>query len=321
MEQASPSALIVQPRTALRRIRLRIAVLSCALALLGLTGWPSAQAEGQVVRATRQNPPPAQPGHNILAVQQAVWHQKVDSLAPQRPGLIDVYGLVFSPFADGDVFLRESSMVAALLAERFDARGRVVHLANHPTTVSTHPWATPLNLERAVDAMAARMDRDHDLLVVYLTSHGARDFRLAAANGAMPAEPLSPVDLRRILDKSGIRNRVLIVSACYSGGWVAPLAGNATLVMTAADADHSSYGCGKRSELTFFGRAVFHEQLRTTRSFEKAFAQAVPLIREREIAAGKSDGFSNPQISVGDKIRPVLQSLEQRLEGAGEPGG
>jgi hypothetical protein len=65
--------------------------------------------------------------------------------------------------------------------------------------------------------------------------------------------------------------------------------------------------------LTFFGRAVFDEQLRETHSFEKAFASAVPVIRQREVEAGKPDGFSNPQIQVGEKIRPVLMAVEERL--------
>ena len=84
--------------------------------------------------------------------------------------------------------------------------------------------------------------------------------------------------------------------------------------MTAADAEHTSYGCGHRSELTFFGRAMFDEALRKTRSFEAAFVEAVPVIKQREIDAGKEDGFSNPQIRVGEGIRPVLDRLSQRLE-------
>jgi hypothetical protein len=58
---------------------------------------------------------------------------------------------------------------------------------------------------------------------------------------------------------------------------------------------------------------VFGEQLRKTHSFEQAFAAAVPVIRQREVEAGKPDGFSNPQISVGERIRPFLKALEQRL--------
>jgi hypothetical protein len=112
-----------------------------------------------------------------------------------------------------------------------------------------------------------------------------------------------------MLDEAGIRNRVIAVSACYSGGWIEPLRNEDTLVMTAADADHTSYGCGSRSDLTYFGRAVFDEQLRKTKSFEDAFRAAVPVIRQREIEAKKDDGFSNPQIFVGREIHALLDEL------------
>jgi len=253
-----------------------------------------------------------------MEAQQALWQRNVTAIAAERAGVVDVYGLVFAPYAAEDVFLRESTMVSGVLADRFDAGGRVIHLLNHAGTAATHPWATPLNLQRAIEALSQRMDRDNDVLVVYLTSHGARDFKLAASHWPLEVAPLSPADLRAALDKAGIRNRVIAVSACYSGGWVDALADDNTLVMTAADATHTSYGCGHLSELTFFGRAVFDEQLRTTRSFEQAFARAVPVIQQREIDAGKDDGFSNPQIRVGANIGPVLRALEQRL--AGPPG-
>ena len=246
--------------------------------------------------------------------QQALWATKVNALAPQRDGVAEVYGLVFAPYAAEDVFKRESTLVTDILNQRFDAQGRVLHLLNHGATTQSHLWATPQNAERAIQALAERMDKDNDVLVVYLTSHGGSDFKLAASHWPLDVEPLTPQLLRTALDKAGIRNRVIAVSACYSGGWVAPLAGDNTLVMTAADATHTSYGCGRLSELTYFGRAMFDEQLRKTRSFEQAFANAVPLIKQREIDAGKDDGFSNPQISVGSGIRPLLRTLEQRLE-------
>lgn len=296
----------------------RVGVLALGLAaLFGLTAWqfPDRPWQEELAQASQeeQGPPRLELSQGLFEDQQALWEKTIQALAPERAGVVDVYGLVFSPFADGDVFLRESTMVAQLLAERFDAQSRVAHLANHPLTARTHPWATPANLERAIDAVAARMDREKDVLVVYLTSHGARDFRLAAANGPLQVDPLSPAELRSALDRAGVRHRVIAVSACYAGGWIAPLASDTTLIMTAADATHTSYGCGRLSELTFFGRALFDEQLRKTHSFEQAFAAAVPVIRQREIEARKDDGFSNPQISVGEKIRPVLRELEQRL--------
>ena len=105
------------------------------------------------------------------------------------------------------------------------------------------------------------------------------------------------------------------ISACYSGSWIAPLADDDALLMTAADAEHTSYGCGRLSPLTFFGRAMYDELLRTqTRSFTEAHAKARELILQREQEAGKDDGYSNPQISVGSRIAPMLEALRQRLE-------
>ncbi|WP_298209371.1 C13 family peptidase [Acidovorax sp.] len=257
----------------------------------------------------------------VFEGQQALWLRQMDALAPERPGVVDVYGLVFAPYADENVFRRESTMVSTLLQERFDAQGRVLHLLNHAETAQTHAWATPENLRRAVAVLAARMDREHDVLVVYMTSHGAKDHALAASHWPLQVEPATPEMLRAVLDEAGIHNRVIAVSACFSGGWIEPLATDSTLIMTAADATHTSYGCGRMSELTFFGRAVFNEQLRQTHSFTEAFAKAVPLIAQREVEAGKADGFSNPQIRVGAQIAPVLQALEQRLGAIGVEAG
>ncbi len=246
--------------------------------------------------------------------QEALWQKTAQELPPQRPGVTDVYGIVFAPYAREDVFMRESAMVADVIGKRFDAAGRVVQLVNNNATTQNLAWATPLNLERAITAAAARMDLENDVLLVYLTSHGASDFKLSADHWPLTVEQVTPAMLRQALDRAGIRNRVIAVSACYSGGWVEPLAGDGTLVMTAADATHTSYGCGRLSPLTFFGRAVFDEQLRKTHSFEQAFDAAVPIIRQREIDGKKTDGFSNPQIRVGASIRPLLDGLAQKLD-------
>jgi hypothetical protein len=288
------------------------------MACTGVSIWQFDQRAWQEDYSSRSKADADKPrlrlSQRVFEEQQALWQTKINALAPQRDGVIDVYGLVFAPYASEDVFKRESTLAADILNQRFDAQGRVLHLLNHGATTQSHLWATPQNAERAIQALASRMDKDNDVLVVYLTSHGGSDFKLAASHWPLDVEPLTPQLLRAALDKAGIRHRVIGVSACYSGGWVAPLASEHTLVMTAADANHTSYGCGRLSDLTFFGRAMFDEQLRNTHSFEQAFANAVPLIKQREIDAGKDDGFSNPQISVGPGIRPILKSLEQRLD-------
>src|SRR5438552_5826581 len=253
----------------------------------------------------------------VMERQPAVLASALQRLAPQRAGVVDLYAITFAPYAEEDVFRREVDLVDTLMRERFDAHGRTVQLLNHRDTALERPWATGLNLQRAIARIATLMDRDEDILFIHLTSHGAANGQLSASLRPMELEPVTPAALKRWLAEAGVRYSVISVSACYSGSWIAPLAGDGTLVMTAADADHTSYGCGHKSELTFFGRAMYAEQLRhSTRSFERAHAAAREVIRQREVEAGKDDGYSNPQIAVGAGIRERLARLEARLSGA-----
>jgi hypothetical protein len=264
-----------------------------------------------------QNAAPQQELHltqELMERQPQLLAQRLQDVQPQRPGVVDLYAVGFAPYADEDVFRRESDMVMEVMAQRFDADGRSLQLVNHVETTEQWPWATPLNLQRSIQYLASIMDPDEDVLFLHLTSHGAYDGELAADFWPMEVASITPDDLKAWLDEAGIRHRVISVSACYSGSWIAPLADDNTLIMTAADAEHTSYGCGRKSELTYFGRAMYDEQLRSsTLSFEEAHAAARTVIKEREEKAGKNDGYSNPQISVGTAIRSRLATLQTRL--------
>jgi hypothetical protein len=265
-------------------------------------------------RAKADTPEPLRLTQELMELQPRLLDEKLQAIAAQRPGIVDVYAITFAPYAEEGVFRRESDLVASVMQERFGAAGRSIELINHPDTARQWPWATPLNLKRAIQRAAQRMDRDEDVLFIHLTSHGARSGQLAAWFWPLTIDPVTPQLLKGWLDEAGVRHRVISVSACYSGSWIEPLSDPDTLVMTAADADHTSYGCGSGSTLTYFGRAMFDEQLRHTWSFEKAHAAARTVIEQREHEAGKSDGFSNPQIRVGERIRERLSMLEAQQQ-------
>jgi len=255
-------------------------------------------------------PEPFRLTQELTELQPQLLQTRLQALGAGRPGKVDLYAVTFAPYAPDEVFHKESEMVAALMQERFGSGGKTVQLVNHQSTARDWPWATPLNLQRTIQRIAQQMNRDEDVLFIHLTSHGARNGQLSADFWPLSVDSVTPSLLKGWLDEAGIRWRVISVSACYSGSWIEPLAGPGTLVMTAADADHTSYGCGRGSSLTYFGRAMFDEQLRRTRSFEEAHAAARTLIEERERLAGKSDGFSNPQIRVGEGIRGQLAKME-----------
>jgi hypothetical protein len=253
---------------------------------------------------------------DVVEAQGPLLDEKLAALKPQRPGIADMYTITFAPYAGEEVFRRESRMVSEVMAKRFNAAGRGLQLLNHRDNVDDMVWATPTNLERAIAGVAQKMDLDEDVLFIHLTSHGASNGELAADFWPLDVEPVTPQDLKQWLDDAGIKHRVISISACFAGAWVAPLAGEDTLVMTASDASHTSYGCGSKSPLTFFGRAMYDEQLRnTTLSFEEAHAAARKIIDQREKEAGKDDGYSNPQIKVGGRIRAYLEKMRMRLGG------
>ena len=123
---------------------------------------------------------------------------------------------------------------------------------------------------------------------------------------------VSPDDLARMLDETGIKWRVVTVSACYSGGFIETLKNANSLILTASRADRNSFGCSNERKFTYFGKAYFDQQLRRELSFIEAFHKATEVIEEWETADDLTP--SVPQIHVGDAIGAKLDALERRLK-------
>ena len=61
------------------------------------------------------------------------------------------------------------------------------------------------------------MDPDEDVLFLYLTSHGSKDHRLSADFWPLDLRDVDPAMLKRMLDKAGIRRRVIRIRKRHSG--------------------------------------------------------------------------------------------------------
>jgi hypothetical protein len=136
----------------------------------------------------------------------------------------------------------------------------------------------------------------------------------------MQLQQLTPTALARVLNDSGIKWKIIVISACFSGGFIEPLKDDHTLIITAADDSHQSFGCAYDSDFTWFSKAYFDQALRSTFSFTEAFGLARTAITERE--QGRGLGASNPQMVVGAAMKGKLESLARRFEaqGAANPG-
>ncbi len=211
----------------------------------------------------------------------------VHAIGDARKVSVVSYGL----FGDQGVFRNEATGAAQVVASRF---------GSGPINVQYNSKkggdATIEALARSVQAAASEIDAENDVLFLILTSHGSRD-GLAVKAGRL-TQTLTPPNLADMLTRTSVRHKVVVISACYSGIFLPRLANPDMLVTTAADADHSSFGCQDHAKWTYFGDAFFNVALRHAKSLKNAFDVARGLIRARELRAHLMAG--------GENVQPLL---------------
>lgn len=240
-------------------------------------------------------------------VDQAALARALNALQPQRPGVTDLYVVGFAGDASDDVFRNETLYLRQLFEQRFDARGRVVTLVNNPDNLGEQPYAPLATYDNLYDTLAAigkRMDRKEDALLLFVTTHGTEDHTLYVQVDQDEEDFISPQDLRQALDDAGIGNRIIVLSACYSGGFIPALRSPDTLILTAARADRPSFGCGNTSNATYFGQAWLIDAMNRSDDPLAAFDMARTAITAREKQEGELPSL--PQQSLGKRIAPVL---------------
>lgn len=259
-------------------------------------------------RWPRNAPTPEQ----VVYAQGNLLDQEIAKLKSRTPGKVNLYAIVFAGDGSQNVFRNEAEYFERLFTRRFGAAGHVLVLENNPASLSTRPLATWSNLEDALDAVAAKMDPGRDILLVYLTTHGSEDHTLLVDMDPLPLDQIGADNLAGILAEHPFKYKVVVVNACYSGGFIPSLKGPGTMIITAARSDRSSFGCGEQSQLTWFGHAFLVDALNKTDDFRRAFALARGEVAQWE----KRDRYepSDPQISVGSGIAAQLAAWRKGFE-------
>jgi hypothetical protein len=203
----------------------------------------------------------------------------------------------FGLFGDQGVFRREATGAAKVVADRFGS-GTV----NVQYNSKKGGGATIEALAMSLQVAANGMDAENDVLFLILTSHGSRE-GLAVKAGRL-TQTLTPSNLADMLARTSVRYKVVVISACYSGVFIPRLANPDVLVITAADANHPSFGCQDKAKWTYFGDAFFNVALRRARSLKEAFVVARALVRKRELREQFEP--SNPLMAGGANVQPLL---------------
>jgi hypothetical protein len=248
-----------------------------------------------------------------LYQQSGLLAKSIADLAPRSADRINLYLLAVGGDGKQEVFRREVEFVKAQFDRDFGTQSRSMALVNSRNTVEQLPMATVTSIRESINGIANRMDKEKDILFLYLTSHGSKTHELTLDQNGMDLRSLGATQLASLLKESGIRWKVIVVSACYSGGFIAPLKDDHTMIITASRADRTSFGCADENDFTYFGKAFFHDALPQSASFDAAFIKAKTLVAQREAADFSENGkvdkedHSEPQMHTAAPIRRQLE--------------
>jgi hypothetical protein len=218
----------------------------------------------------------------------------------------EAFFLGFAGVGNEKVFAGEIDLAARTLGERFEFASRQVRLINDERDLERSPLATVSGLRYALRGIAARMRPDRDVLFLSISSHGSPDGIIAVSNSGLPLKDLDDQDLADALRDSGIEWRVIVISACYAGAFIDSLRDARTIVITAAAADRTSFGCSNDRDLTYFGEAFYRDALPKARSLRAAFEQAKAALAAREQREKVTP--SEPQAFFGAEIERKLDA-------------
>ena len=268
---------------------------------------PDLWAAPEVEEAAADTDSHADP-ETLLFEQSMRIDQALAAIRPDASANPKAFFLGFAGVGEQKVFAQEIGLASRVLSERYAMDDRVLSLINDERDLERTPLASVSGLKYALRGLAARMNLDRDVLFLAISSHGTQDPAIAVSNSELPLNDLTDEDLAEALSDSGIKWRVIIISACYAGGFIDSLKDPRTIVITAAAADRTSFGCSNDADLTYFGEAFYRDALPEARSLRDAFEKAKSAVAMRERRERVDP--SRPQAYFGAEMEAKLAAMK-----------
>lgn len=237
--------------------------------------------------------------------QQAALNKELDSVQASDPKKIELYSLVVAAYGTQEVFRRESVFIENLFSTQYQNRSTAIYLTNSQRSLDEKPFATSTGIKQSIERLAEKMDKENDIFFLYVTSHGSKDKKISLNHNGLGLGDIDSKWLGDILKGSGIKHKVIVLSACYSGGFIDDLKDDNSIIMTSASSDRTSFGCGDDSDFTYFGKAYFKESLTPQTNFVEAFTKAKELVAQWE--KNEQQKASNPQIYIAPRVESYVK--------------
>ena len=288
-----PSARRVWSRALVGGVLLALPLVFSSVLMPSVSWWRN----GSATEVDSRYPNPA--SEPVLAAQQSLLDDALTALEDARTGQPDLYFIGFAGDARDDAYRADLLAAQKVMDERWDTRDRSIALINAPATLLEVPMATVTHLRETLKEIAAAINPDEDVVMLYLTGPTDKEGNLGVVMPPLELAQLTPATLRSLLDESGIRWRVVVVSACNADGFVDALEDVGTMVIAAGKA------CRVGASSTPLGATLFGEALAASDSLGKA----------AEAARDKAGARLVVGPAIGEKLRDVDRGRASRRAG------
>ena len=274
----------------------------------GISHFTGEWKYGRVIKSD-MNPAIKTAGDNnefALYNQHHLLNQQIAELKAGDPNKTEFYQLSVAGDGNQEVFRREIQFIDQKFEDEFNVlKSQQITLINSRQTVEQYPMASRTSIRSSLQAISEKMNIEDDILFLYMSSHGSPSFDFSLNQERMTLTDIAAKELKDYLAELPIKWKVIVISACYSGGFIDELKDDHTLIITSASHDKTSFGCADENTFTYFGRAFFKESLTANSNFGAAFEQAKALIHKWE--EEQEVTHSEPQIHQPKAIMEKLK--------------
>ena len=246
----------------------------------------------------------------VLALQRELQEDALNALDDHRPGETDLYFVGFAGDGRAQAWRPRLERAQHALDSHWGTSGRSLVYVNDAAALTQSPVATVTHLREALDAIAAAIDPDEDLVLLYIGGRSNADGSMNVSLPPLGLVQVTGTGLAHLLTEAGIRHGVVVLSTCASRAFVAGLVDESTAVLASSDPS-----CRGGREPTSLGDIVFNETLPGATSLRAALESAQRLAVERGTPA---------TLHVGESIAPLLARLRVQASNRASlpsPGG
>ena len=228
------------------------------------------------------------------------------SAGAQQPAPTERHHLFYIGLALFPEMWSENDVVELAEALRPSSTFDVVPLiaSNLAAKPRRYPIADDATIARLVRTAAERVEPE-DMVFVHISTHGAPGLLVRQIGNRAPTA-ITAAQLARKLAPLGPHRTVIILSACYAGSLIPALQTPRRIIITAARADRSSFGCSAESRHTLFGEAELGAFTQPFRSLRDIVGDIRAHVRQME--RQNHDIPSEPQVSVGREVMELYDA-------------